>query len=52
MGMLIQPRRGRFQVHRAKFTVSDGPNERMGFPVGSVVRNPPANAREAGSIPG
>jgi len=24
----------------------------MGFPGGSVVKNPPANARDAGSIPG
>ena len=24
----------------------------MGFPVGSVVKNPPANARDTGSIPG
>ena len=25
---------------------------RMGFPDGSVVKNPPANAGDAGSIPG
>ena len=30
----------------------DRVNEQVGFPIGPVVKNPPANARDMGSIPG